>query len=176
LPTLDALCSDIRARTAEKIKVGAIVTTGDSGALKYHYDKEDLILIQLEGSKRWRIYSPPVANPLRNMDVSEILEPKGHPIFDDIMRPGDFLFIPAGYCHHCDNGPDLSLHLGFFFAPPTGYHTVMDLLPELIEEEIFRVPLTRVGDAAERTALEEAIKSRLLAKLGQILSAGEKKK
>jgi ribosomal protein L16 Arg81 hydroxylase len=169
LPAVDALCADIRARTNEKIKAGAIVTTGDTGALKYHFDTNDLIIIQLEGSKRWRIYGPPVANPLKKDDS---LEPHGIPIFDDVMRPGDFLFLPAGYCHHCDNGPDLSLHLGIFFEPPTGYQTVADatkaLLPQLIEEEIFRIPLTRLGDATNRIALEAAIKSRLIEKLGQI--------
>jgi ribosomal protein L16 Arg81 hydroxylase len=166
LPALDILCSDIRARTAEKIRVGAIVTTGNSGALKYHFDTDDLIIIQLEGSKRWKIYSPPVVNPLKK----ELLIPQGTPIFDDVMRPGDFLFLPAGYCHQCDNGPDLSLHLGIFFEPPTGYRIVKNLLPQLIEDEIFRIPLTRLSDAASRTALEAAIKSRLIEKFAKILS------
>jgi ribosomal protein L16 Arg81 hydroxylase len=168
-PTLDVLCSDIRARTAENIKAGAIVTTGDSGALKYHFDPQDLIIVQVEGSKRWRIYDPPVANLLKK---DKSLEPRETPIFDDILRPGDLLFLPAGYCHHCDNGPDLSLHLGIFFEPPTGYHAVTDavkaLLPQLIEEEIFRIPLTRLGDSVNRAALESKIKLRLLEKIEQI--------
>jgi ribosomal protein L16 Arg81 hydroxylase len=168
IPALNVLCSDIRTRTAENIKAGAIATTGDGGALKYHFDSHDLIIIQLEGNKHWKIYGPPVANLFKK---DETLRPQGSLIFDDLMRPGDFLFLPAGHCHHCDNGPDLSLHLGIFFEPPTGYDTVRALLPQLIEEEIFRAPLTRLGDAANRTALEAAIKSRLLEKIGQMLSS-----
>ena len=63
-PHLTALCDDIRARTFEQIKIGVIVTTGKIGAFKLHYDPEDLIILQVEGSKRWKIYGPAVSNPV----------------------------------------------------------------------------------------------------------------
>src|SRR5277367_1294598 len=52
VPALGALRDNIRARLSEQIKVGVIVTAGSrGGAFKLHYDPEDLIILQVEGSK-----------------------------------------------------------------------------------------------------------------------------
>jgi hypothetical protein len=52
--------------------------------------------------------------------------------------------------------------------PPTGWHAVKALLPQLLGEEMFRVPLTRFGCTAERAAHEAALKTRLIEKIGQM--------
>src|SRR5262249_49559877 len=64
LPALKALCDDIATRIGENTKADAIVTSGSGGALELHYDAFDLIVLQMEGSKRWRIYGPPVIDPI----------------------------------------------------------------------------------------------------------------
>jgi len=179
VPALDTLCKDIRVRIAEKIYAGAIATTGSGGAIKLHYDPEDLIILHLEGSKRWKIHGPPVAAPVGGMP--EQPPPQGEPLFDEILRPGDFLFVPAGYWHHCENGPGRSLHVGIFIEPPTGWHAVKGLLPQILAEEIVRVPLTRFDDAAQRAAHEAALKAHLIEKIQQtsvseMLAEGEKAK
>lgn len=169
VPALDALCASIRDRTAETIVAGAIATHGDGGALAYHYDEDDLFIVQLEGSKHWRIYGPPVQNPVAGMGISS--KQQGEPVFDDVLRPGDFLFLPAGYWHQCENERDLSLHLGIFFKPHTAYYAVKALLPKLINEEIFRRPLARLEDPTDRTALEAEIRSRLIEQFESMLSS-----
>jgi ribosomal protein L16 Arg81 hydroxylase len=95
---------------------GAIVTTGRVGALQTHYDFRDLIILQVEGSKRWRIYGPRVVRPARTSYVNE--PPQTPPLLDTLLQAGDMLFMPAGFWHVCDNGPDRSLHLGLFLKPP----------------------------------------------------------
>jgi ribosomal protein L16 Arg81 hydroxylase len=98
------------------VKVCAIVTTGSGRALSLHYDAKDLIIMQVEGSKRWRIYGPPVANPVIGM--ANETPPEGGPLFDTVLQPGDIAFMPAGYWHECDNGPDRSLHVLLLLDPP----------------------------------------------------------
>ena len=156
-PHLTALCNDIRARTFEQIKLGVIVTTGKVGAFKLHYDPEDLIILQVEGSKRWKIYGPAVSNPVIGMPLQET-PPEQSPIFDEVLKAGDFLFVPGGNWHRCENGPGRSLHLGFFFQPPTGWHFVKALMGELVADEIFRIPLTRLAGGAELAAMEADFK------------------
>jgi len=163
-PALDELCADIGASTGETIKIGAIVSTGADGALRLHYDESDLIIIQVEGCKRWRIFGSPVTNPAS--EKPQAVRPEGTPpVFDEVLRPGDFLFLPAGYWHQCDNGPELSLHVGIFFSAPTGYDMTLDLLRQVSEEDMFRVPLTRLGDPAARARTEAAIKDSLIEKI-----------
>ena len=167
VPPLAALCDDIRSRLFERIKVGVIVTTGTDGAFKLHYDPEDLIILQVEGTKRWKIFGPAVSNPIFGMP-KQSPPPENAPIFDEVLQPGDFLFLPAGNWHHCENGPGRSLHLGIFFTPPTAWHAVRALISPLLSEEVFRTPLTRIEGASELAALEADVKNRLIEKIGQL--------
>jgi hypothetical protein len=166
-PHLAALCDDIRARSFEQIKVGVIVTTGKDGAFKLHYDPEDLIILQVEGSKRWKIYGPAVSHPVIGMPP-QAPPPEEAPVFDEVLQPGDFLFVPGGNWHHCENGPDRSLHLGFFFLPPTGWHFIKALTSELVTDEMFRTPLTRLASPAELATMEADFKTRAIDKINRL--------
>jgi hypothetical protein len=160
VPLLGSVCDEIKSRFAEASYAGVIVTTGKAGAIKLHYDFEDLIIIQIDGTKRWQIFGPAVSDPVRNMPRPRA--PDDVPIFDEVLEPGDLLFVPAGNWHHCENGPSRSIHVGLFFIPPTPWHAVREMALGLLADEAFRVRLTRVGDAAALAALEAELKTRLL--------------
>jgi ribosomal protein L16 Arg81 hydroxylase len=166
-PHLAALCNDIRARTFEQIKIGVIVTTGKEGAFKLHYDPEDLIILQVEGTKRWKVYGPAVPNPVIGMPP-QTPPPEDVPIFDEVLKPGDFLFLPGGNWHRCENGPARSVHLGFFFLPPTGWHFVKALMSDLVAEETLRTPLTRLSGPAELAKLESDFKQHVIESVNRL--------
>ena len=166
VPPLAALCEDIKERLCESTYTGVIVTSGTDGAFRVHYDPEDLIILQIEGTKRWQIFGPPVSNPVRGMPKQS--PPGNAPIFDEVLQPGDCLFVPAGNWHHCEGGPGRSIHLGVFFIPPSGWHAVKALTSQLLSEELFRTPLTRIEDPLELAALEADVKNRVIEKIGQM--------
>jgi ribosomal protein L16 Arg81 hydroxylase len=166
IPSLDTLCKDIASHIGEGTGADVIMTAGTGGALNLHYDVFDLIVLQLAGSKRWTIYGQPVTDPVRDMPKPQ--PPQTEPLFDRDLRPGDFLFMPAGFWHLCENGPGLSLHVAILINPPTAWHAIKALLPELLGEEIFRTRLTRFGTAAEKAAHEAALKKRLIEKIQQM--------
>lgn len=169
-PDLAALCRDIAARTGESCFVDAIVQTGPGGALGFHIDVEDMVVIQLEGAKRWRIHDERIVHPVDTPAVAPLAG--GAPLFDDVLRPGDTLLVPSGFTHQCDNvsGPsdlERSVHLSFCLMPETGYQAVKALLPALARDPLFRAPLTRADDPAARAALEARLRQRLAEKLGE---------
>ncbi len=169
-PALAALCRDIASRTGESCFVDAIVQTGPGGALGFHIDVEDMVVIQLEGAKRWRIHDERIVHPVDTPVVAPL--PGGAPLFDDVLRPGDTLLVPSGFTHQCDNvsegsGGERSVHLSFCLMPETGYHAVKALLPALADDPLFRAPLTRTADPAARAALEATLRQRLAEKLGE---------
>ncbi len=166
LPQVEALCADVRRHVGERTFAGAIATTGRGGALKLHYDAQDILVMQIDGCKRWKIYDCPVAWPVNGMAKQE--PPHGEPVLDDTLRPGDFLFLPAGHWHHCESGADRSLHLTILIEPPTGWHSVKALVRELLAEEMFRIPLTRLGGPAEQASYEALLKKRLIEKIEQM--------
>jgi ribosomal protein L16 Arg81 hydroxylase len=110
------VCRGARIYGIPALYAGAIVTTGAGGALHAHYDQQDLIILQVEGSKRWRIFGPRVLKPIK--EPASSVPPETPPILDTVLEPGDLLFLPAGYWHVCDNGPQRSLHLGLFLRRP----------------------------------------------------------
>jgi hypothetical protein len=167
LPPLTTICQEIRTRTREGAIGGAIVTHGAGvGALSIHYDPEDIIVLQVEGTKRWQIFGPPVPSPLRGMPKQ--VPPASAPIFDEVLTPGDLLFLPAGYWHHCESGLSTSVHLTILFQPPALIHVVRELVRPLMDEELFRKPLTRPDGEATLEAAEVELKRRLTEKIGAL--------
>jgi ribosomal protein L16 Arg81 hydroxylase len=168
VPALGAVCEEIKSRTLEGSLVGAVVTSGaGAGAFPIHYDPEDLVILQVEGTKRWQIFGPPVSQPLRGMPKQS--PPETEPIFDEVLEPGDLLFVPGGNWHHCESGLSTSVHLGIFFLPPTAWHVAKEALRPLLSEELFRTPLTRLdggGSAVEE--IEAEVKSRLIERIGEL--------
>ena len=164
--SLATICRQMKSELREKVFAGAIVTTGSGGAFKLHYDAQDVIVLQVEGAKRWKIYPAPVVNPVGGMP--EQAPPHDKPIFDETLLPGDLLLVPGGYWHHCENVPELSLHVVFQLVPPTGWHAVKALTSKLLTEETFRVPFTRLANAEEVAAHEMELKQRLIETIGRL--------
>jgi hypothetical protein len=160
VPTLRELCKNIARQTLEQISAAAIVTNGRGGALECHYDNEDLAILQVAGTKRWQVFGTPVVNPVKG--IAHERSPDGPPVFDHELRPGDFLFLPAGHWHHCENGPHRSLHVVILFDPPNGRHLMTTLASQLLSDETIHRPLTRHSSPEALAAHEAVLKTHLV--------------
>ena len=74
-----------------------------------HTDKQDVLLVQSTGRKRWRVYRPPPPSDTPQHDPFARGKGKdlmsGRPedlLIDTVMKPGDVLYIPAGFPHETD--------------------------------------------------------------------------
>jgi hypothetical protein len=167
VPAIDALVSGIRSGTRDHVRTGAIVTTGPGGAFDLHFDNEDLLIVQLDGSKRWLLHPVPVANAVRGMPT--VPAPSRDEVtIDYTLEAGDMLLVPAGFWHHCENGPGRSVHLGVFFVPPSLPRAARRLQRALLADPAARAPLTR-GDAA---GIDESIvRARLIDAISRMSAA-----
>ena len=106
-----------------------------------HYDGSHVFVLQLEGSKQWRLSpGPVVTNPSRGRRVSadgqldtphrgedETFDPVDLNGLDTVqLEAGDFLYVPAGTIHATATAGH-SLSIMFNFAPPR-----FDALVELL--------------------------------------------
>jgi cupin superfamily protein len=160
LPSFSGLCADIAARMGERVTAGVIATTGDGGALRLHYDDADLVILQIEGAKRWIIQDDPVIYPVPGMRKYRVENDKA-PKLDVVLEPGDLMLLPGGYRHHCENLANRSLHVGIFFLPLTAPGVLELLVREMVEDVAHRRPLR--FDKAEVAQAEAALKDELLA-------------
>src|SRR5262249_25167985 len=61
---LRVLCKRLAQQTSERVSAAAIMTSGRGGALKCHCDPEDLVILQIAGTKRWQVFDSPIINPV----------------------------------------------------------------------------------------------------------------
>lgn len=114
-----------------------------------HYDDIDAFILQVEGSKHWRVYPPPTqADQLARFSSADYLQSElcDAPVIDTTLHRGDMLYMPRGWVHQADAQQEHSLHLTL----STSQHNNWG--------EILRPALMRALDVAleERVALRKA--------------------
>jgi ribosomal protein L16 Arg81 hydroxylase len=157
LPRLFGLCRELAEQIGEQVSADVIVTSGKDSA-RQRVDTEDICVLQIAGNRRWELRGP------RNAvdDTSILPAPKSAPCFDEVLREGDFLFVPAGFWRHCTNGPERSLDVHLVLEPPCGRDVVIWLASQLAADETFNGPLTRYADPNALASHEAALKARLI--------------
>jgi ribosomal protein L16 Arg81 hydroxylase len=76
-----------------------------------HFDPGDMLILQVEGSKVWRIYNSAPALISSEDDLSSILRNLPAPDREIYLEAGDLLYIPRGCVHEVLTTNEPSLHL-----------------------------------------------------------------
>jgi hypothetical protein len=89
-----------------------------------HTDKQDVFVLQSQGSKHWRVFAPPEPKARLGADPfargkgpdALTLEELGPPLIEADLTEGQLLYIPAGFPHTTDTSSDAckdraSIHL-----------------------------------------------------------------
>jgi hypothetical protein len=76
-----------------------------------HIDTDDVLVIQLSGEKKWRLYAKQAP---RRVNLNELTpEQMGTQIAEITMRPGDAMYVRCGVPHICETPASHSLHISF---------------------------------------------------------------
>ena len=88
-------------------------TPAGSQGFAPHWDDIDAFVLQLEGTKHWRVYAPrSEAEELPRFSSPNLSADELGPLLADVtLRPGDLLYLPRGFVHQAMCGDDASLHL-----------------------------------------------------------------
>lgn len=94
-----------------------------------HYDDHDLIVVQLEGTKRWYVATRPseLFNTWRGVSGNPP-DLGAHQVLD--LAPGDLMYLPRGTFHTVDSDTE-SVHLAIGFTPLTLREAVIAALDHL---------------------------------------------
>jgi ribosomal protein L16 Arg81 hydroxylase len=160
------LTRSIRNELQERVSVVAILTNGPGGAFNVHFDPYDLIVLQIEGAKVWRVHAEAFIDPVKDLTIPEPPSREAPKIFERSLRKGEALFLPAGSWHECENDSERSLHIAFLLEPPCGYSVLKTLTKNLLNNPTFRKPVGR-GDPLLRVQAHEALKATLLEHLSE---------
>ena len=128
-------------------QMNVYVTPANSVGFVSHFDSHDVFVLQLYGSKNWRVYdNPPVilpANDWPRKRIKRYMKIKNHSkrLINNVLKQGDALYIPRGYIHDadCKDLKDDSVHVSIgFFAPLFAdlVHYGLDLLPPAVSHKV----------------------------------------
>ena len=137
-PPITELCRDIvqafvRHQRPLQREVGAnmYLTPHRSQAFPPHYDNHDVFIIQIQGSKHWRLYESLESFPSARQ-VRQIKRDALPPLVKELtLNPGQVLYIPRGAYHEALTSDSFSLHLTIGVFPDTW----ADLASRLIEKQ-----------------------------------------
>lgn len=108
-PTLGALCRLTIAAFGIPTNVNVYVTPpGVSVSVPPHTDRQDVLVLQTAGAKRWRVFAPPCrikgVDPLHRGKSGNVLsfDELGDPLIDTVVNRGDVLYVPTGFPHTTD--------------------------------------------------------------------------
>jgi ribosomal protein L16 Arg81 hydroxylase len=111
VPTLTALCRGLEAEFSSPLQSNVYLTPPGAQGAQPHYDSHDVFVLQIAGSKAWRLYGTPVELPLRGQDFDPARHPLGPLAREFELQAGDVAYIPRGLVHDARSGNEVSLHI-----------------------------------------------------------------
>ncbi|WP_324658107.1 cupin domain-containing protein [Burkholderia thailandensis] len=96
---------------ARHIGANGYLSPPSSQGFNIHYDPHDVLILQIEGRKHWRLYGRHVAWPTQPPATPIPPEEAGSPRREFVLSPGELVYIPRGVLHDANTTDSRSLHL-----------------------------------------------------------------
>jgi 50S ribosomal protein L16 3-hydroxylase len=158
-PGLAELAADFARDFLAPIDVQLYVTPANSPGFGWHYDFEEVFVLQTAGGKEWWLRKNTVnpwplgeSLPDDMRYAAEIM-----PLMHCSLKAGDWLYIPGGYWHRTA-AVEESISLSVGVAAPTGLDAFDFLRTRLVESLRWRQRLPPAG-AARATTDRELVES-----------------
>ena len=127
-----------------------------------HWDNHDVIVVQVSGRKRWKVYGMTRPFPL-DRDVEPNTKPQDPPLWEGDLSDGDLLYIPRGWWHVAIPLDEPTLHLTLGVHNPRGGDLLSWFADRLRSNEDVRRDLPRFDARNERMAYMERLREAVLA-------------
>lgn len=112
--TISFFCRNLEMFLNHPVNVNAYLTPKSSQGFSPHFDTHDVFILQISGTKLWRIYDSFLSLPLVGDETQESKVPRDKlnaPLHEVLLDAGDLLYIPRGYVHEALTSECSSLHL-----------------------------------------------------------------
>jgi ribosomal protein L16 Arg81 hydroxylase len=149
-------CRELERWLGIPVQANAYSTPASAQGFAVHHDTHDVFVLQVAGSKRWRIYEPVLELPLKDQRWSPDLGDPGAPVADFTLAAGDTLYVPRGWPHEAVTDSSESLHVTVGLHAPTRLDALRAALDACAGDVEFRRALDHDGrlpaDLLERLA------------------------
>ncbi len=138
-PPLNRLCAQMQAQLDHSVHTNAYLTPAGAAGFTPHYDTHEVFVLQIAGSKHWRVYPPPLPLPHRSQAFSpEHYTLPAQPLMQFQLEAGDLLYLPRGHVHTTTTTQHFSAHVTIGVTVYTWVELLSELLQNAIGKEEFR--------------------------------------
>ncbi len=155
---LAQLAAEFQAAFAAPVNIHMYCTPGGQYGFGWHYDAEEVFIVQTTGRKEYRLRK----NTVNPWPIEETLptdmryEREIMPLVKCELAAGDWLYIPSGYWHMAESR-ETALSLAIGIQPRTAVD-VYDFLRQQIVDSLFwrqRLPVAGTAAAASEEELRQ---------------------
>jgi hypothetical protein len=114
-PRLQALCNRIQRERLIYVQANAYFTPPNEQGFGLHHDTHDTLVLQIEGTKQWRVREPLVPLPIESQPSTSGRIAGDVKVYE--VSAGDTFYLPRGFRHECIAGTTWSLHLTLALLP-----------------------------------------------------------
>ena len=144
---LALFCRNLEAYFTYPLQTNVYLTPPSAQGFAPHYDTHDVLVLQIAGSKHWRIYGSPLPLPDRSLPSGSVKVNIGEPVHELDLSPGDLIYLPRGYIHEALTSESESLHITVGIPPVTWIDVFTEALALCHQDVRFRQAIP-VGFAA----------------------------
>jgi ribosomal protein L16 Arg81 hydroxylase len=120
IPSVAKLAAELRDDIGCETHVNLYCSPADQRGFDCHYDTHDVLILQIEGEKKWFVYKATLPYPTAEMPSSKQDQPTESPYLECVLQAGDVLYIPRGHWHYAIACEQPSLHLTLGLECQTG--------------------------------------------------------
>ncbi len=113
------------------VNINGYLSYKDQPSFGAHWDDQETVILQIMGSKRWRVEQPVDLSPLKSSHGDAT---SGDAVWEGVVRPGDALYIPRGWGHLVNGLDELSFHYTITISRPNGV-TLLEGALSLLEKD-----------------------------------------
>lgn len=134
--SLAAFSRKLEGSVHHPVALGIYLTPPSSQGVQPHFDTQENLLLQVEGSKHWKVYGPlrelpEVEGSYRHVSRERLPEL----LCETVLHAGEVLYIPRGFVHEGASEGEPSLHITVNIHVRTWYDFLSDALAALADRD-----------------------------------------
>jgi ribosomal protein L16 Arg81 hydroxylase len=139
IPRLSRFANRLQADLGFNVETTVYLTPKNAQGFTTHYDTHGVLVLQIAGRKRWRLYDFMRELPTLSQTFDDFDSAPGPVRREVVLEPGDLLYVPRGLAHDAvaaNEGSSLHVSVGLF--PPLWLDLFGVLLNEVKGDVRFR--------------------------------------
>ncbi|NET49454.1 MAG: cupin, partial [Merismopedia sp. SIO2A8] len=94
VPEIAKFATELKYDLGYGIQLNAYCSWPGKQGFSSHYDTHEVFVLQIDGSKKWYVFSDTFKYPLVEQKSKSLQPPEGEPYLSCTLNPGDVLYIP----------------------------------------------------------------------------------